>query len=84
LVIISVYPNGANLDASAYLSDNIKKRCATEAIKPIIAIINHWFDVGLTQTAGIKRLIMIVPTTPDNNNVKRGLSDVLNFLVIIK
>ena len=29
--MISVYPKGANLEASAYLSDKIRKRWATEA-----------------------------------------------------
>ena len=60
------------------------KRCATEAIKPIIAIINHSFGEGLIQTEGKNILIIMVPTTPENNNVKRELSDVLSFLVIIK
>ena len=81
LVIISVYPKGANLEASAYLSDNIRKRCATEAIRPIIAIIIHSFGVGLIQTEGINKLIIANPTTPVNKSVKSELSEVLNFLV---
>ena len=84
LVIISVYPKGANLEASAYLSDKIKKRCATEAIRPIIAIIIHSFKDGLTQTEGINKLIIARPTTPVNKRVKRELSEVLNFRVITK
>ena len=40
-VMISVYPNGANLEASAYLRDKIIKRCATDAIRPIKAIKIH-------------------------------------------
>ena len=40
-VMISVYPKGANFEASAYLSDKIKKRWATEAIRPIKDIKIH-------------------------------------------
>ena len=60
------------------------KRCATEAIRPIIAIIIHSFSVGLTQTEGINKLIIASPTTPVNKSVKSELSEVLNFLVITK
>ena len=84
LVIISVYPKGASLDASAYFNDKIIKRCATEAIKPIIAIINHSLRLGLTHTDGINILNMSNPTTPVNNSVKSELSEVLSFLVITK
>ena len=84
LVIISVQPRGANLEASAYLSDKMIKRCATEAIRPIIAIIIHSFKVGLTQTEGINTLIIASPTTPVNKSVRSELSEVLSFRVITK
>ena len=77
-------PKGANLEASAYLSDKMIKRCATEAIRPIIAIIIHSFGVGLTQTEGINTLIIPNPTTPVNKSVKSELSEVLSFRVITK
>ena len=73
-VIISVQPKGANLDASAYLSDNIKKRCATAAIRPIKPIKNHSVKDGLTQTEGANKLIIDKPTKLVNNKVKKELS----------
>ena len=41
LGIISVYPNGANLEASAYLRDSIKNKWPIQANIPIPAIIDH-------------------------------------------
>ena len=82
--MISVQPKGANLEASAYFNDNIRKRCATAAIRPINAIKNHSVRDGLTQTEGTNKLIIAKPTKLVNNKVKKELSDVLNFLVIIK
>ena len=51
------------------------KRWATEAIRPIIAIIIHSFKVGLIQTEGINTLIINSPTTPVNNSVSSELSE---------
>ena len=45
--------------------------------KAYYTIINHSFGEGLIQTEGENILIIMVPTTPENNNVKRELSDVL-------
>ena len=84
LVMISVYPKGANLDASAYLSDIIINKWATEAIRPIKAIIIHSFREGLTQTYGVKTLIIKSPSTLVNKSDNKELSEVLNFLIIIK
>ena len=39
---------------------------------------------GCTQTIGMINEIIIAPTTPVNNKVNSGLSDELNFRVIIK
>ncbi len=36
------------------------------------------------QTEGINKLIIMVPIKPDSKRVKRGLSEVLSFLVIIR
>ena len=60
------------------------KRCATEAIRPIMAIIIHSFKVGLTQTEGINKLIIASPTTPVNKSVRSELSEVLSLRVITK
>ena len=83
-VIISKYPKGASLDASAYLSDNIKNKCPREAKKPTAAIIDHWLRVGQTQKVGVNNDMMVAPTAPVNNKVNNGLSDVESFLVTIK
>ena len=48
------------------------------------AIIDHWFNVGVTQTNGITKETIMAPTTPVNNRVNKGLSEVLNLRVIIK
>ncbi len=40
-VMISKYPKGANFEASAYLSDNISRRCPIIAKTPINDIKNH-------------------------------------------
>ena len=82
--IISVYPSGANLEASAYLSDRIRKRWPMHANTPIAAIIDHWFKVGLIQTKGIINETITAPTKPVIKSVNKGLSDLLNFRVIIK
>ena len=60
------------------------KRWATEAIRPIIAIIIPSFVVGLTQTEGINKLNIASPTTPVNKSGKSLLSQGLNFRVITK
>ena len=83
-VTISKQLNGANLEASAYLRDNIRNRCPMQAKTPIAAIIDHSFRVGLTQTKGIVQDIIMAPTKPVNKSVKSGLSEVLNLRVIIK
>ena len=51
---------------------------------PIAAIIDHWLKVGLTQTNGIIVETIMAPTTPVNNRVNKGLSEVLNLRVIIR
>ncbi len=51
---------------------------------PIAAIIDHWLKVGLTHTNGITVETIIAPTTPVNNKVNKGLSEVLNLRVMIK
>ena len=78
-VMISKCSNGANLEASAYLRDNIRNKCPIQANIPIAAIIDHWFKVGLTHTNGITVDMIMAPTTPVNNKVNKGLSEVLNF-----
>ena len=55
-----------------------------DAIRPIRAIMTHSFKVGLIQIEGINIVIIKSPTTLVNKRVKRELSEVLNFLVIIK
>ena len=54
------------------------------ANKPIAAIIDHWLKVGVTQTKGINNEAIMVPTTPVNNQVNNGLSELLSLRVIIK
>ena len=41
LVMISKQLNGANLEASAYLRDNIKNKWPIQANIPMAAIIDH-------------------------------------------
>ena len=55
-----------------------------QANKPIPAIIDHWVNVGFIQTKGIKKLTITAPTKPVIKSVNKGLSELLNFLVIIK
>ena len=83
-VMISKQLNGANLEASAYLRDNIKNKCPIQANIPIAAIMDHWFKLGLTHTNGITLDMIMTPTTPVNNKVNKGLSDVLSLRVIIR
>ena len=45
LVTISKQPNGANLEASAYINDRISKRCPIEAKKPIVIFGESFFKV---------------------------------------
>ena len=82
--MISKYDNGANLEASAYLSDNIRNKWPMQAKMPIKAIIDHCEGLGLTHIKGITPETATKPTTPVNNKVNKGLSEVLNFRVIIK
>ena len=84
LVIISKQLNGANLDASAYLRDNIRNKCPIQANNPIEAIIDHWETVGFIHINGIKKDIITNPTAPVKSKVSKGLSDVLNLRVIIR
>ena len=79
-----MYPKGANLEASAYFNEIMIKRCATEAIRPIKAIIIHSFIDGFTHTEGKNKEIIKSPTTLVNNSVNKELSEVLSFLVIMK
>ena len=74
LVTISKQPNGANLEASAYLKDRIKNKCPIEAKKPMANIMDHSSTVGWTHTKGIIIDPKIAPTTPVNKRVKSGLS----------
>ena len=83
-VTISKYPNGANLETSAYFKDNIKNKWPIVAKKPIPNIIYHSLMVGWTHTVGIIIVPKIAPTTPVNKRVKSGLSELCNFLVTIK
>ena len=72
------------MEASAYFKDRIIKRWPIHANKPIAAIIDHWFKVGETQTKGINVVAIMAPTTPVNNKVNNGLSEVLSLRVIIR
>ena len=84
LVIISKQLNGANLEASAYLSDNMRNKCPMQAKTPIEAIMDHCERLGLIHIKGITPETATSPTTPVNNKVNKGLSEVLNLRVIIK
>ena len=83
-VMISKQLNGASLEASAYLRDNINNKWPIQANIPIVAIINHWSKLGLTHTKGTIVDMMMAPTTPVNNKVNNGLSQELRLRVIIK
>ena len=82
LVIISKYPKGANLDASAYLNESISKIWPKQAKIPIKANQDHWTNVGVIQTIGTRNDAIIAPTTPVNKSVNSGLSVEWSFLVI--
>ena len=84
LVMISKYPKGANLEASAYLKESIKNKWPMEAKKPRANIIYHSVIVGWTQTEGIIIDPIMAPTMPVNKSVKRGWSELCNFLVTIQ
>ena len=71
---ISKYPKGANLEASAYFNEQIKRMCPRQAKIPIIESHNHCIDVGLTQTIGTKNDDTVAPTIPVNKSVNNGLS----------
>ena len=83
-VTISKYPRGANLEASAYFRDNIKNKWPRQANIPIKANNDHWLKVGLIQTTGTKKEATTAPTTPVNNKVNKGLSELCNLRVIIR
>ena len=51
---------------------------------PIKANKDHWLKVGFIQTTGTINEATIAPTTPVNNKVNNGLSDVSNLRVKIK
>ena len=82
--MISKQLNGANLEASAYLRDNIRNKCPMQAKMPIEAIMDHCEGLGLTHTKGIKPETATNPTNPVNNKVNKGLSEVLNLRVMIR
>ena len=82
--MISKQLNGANLEASAYLSDSIRNKCPMQANTPIEAIIDHCEVLGLTQIKGIIPETATNPTNPVNNKVNKGLSEVLNLRVMIR
>ena len=69
-----MYPNGANLDASANFKEYISNIWPKQANKPISISQDHCVKVGFTQTTGTKHDPMMVPTTPVNNKVSKGLS----------
>ena len=72
------------MDASANFKDKIIKRWPMHANKPIAAIIDHWLKVGDTQTKGMNVVAIMAPTTPVNNKVNNGLSELLSLRVIIR
>ena len=83
LVIISKYPKGANLDASAYCKEYIRRMCPIHAIRPIKASNDHCDEVGCIQTVGTTNEAIMNPTTPVKSKVNNGLSVECSFLVII-
>ena len=82
LVIISKYPKGANLEASAYLNESISKIWPKHAKIPINANQDHCVKVGFIQTTGTRKDAIIAPTIPVNKSVNNGLSVEWSFLVI--
>ena len=65
-------------------NERIKNICPKQAKIPIIANQIHCIGFGLIQTIGTKKLAIVAPTTPVNNNVNNGLSVECSFRVIIR
>ena len=70
------------IDRPIYLSKiGSLKKCLYKAAN---IIGKYYFKFGSTHTNGIIVDIIMAPTTPVNNKVNNGLSEVLNLRVIIK
>ena len=82
--MISKYPKGASLDASANFKESINNKWPIDAKKPIANIIYHSWRLGWTQIDGTINDPMIAPTIPVNKSVNNGWSDLCNFLVTIR
>jgi len=62
----------------------MRNKCPTQAKTPMEAIMDHSERLGLTHINGITPETATNPTTPVNNKVNKGLSEVLNLRVIIR